>query len=428
MSYLSYSSKRLLHVKEFSLSRLENLNEIRNSDQKIINDVKDRLLVVQEEFRALASNKFDNKRAILAESIEEMGRNVIRPMSHEFARRRKRKNFNFNSLAKEAIKINSNTMTQSLPWVLVMFGAFQGAFVLNHATLAGAIVQIVSDSIVLFIILKLMIKFFASTALNPTINFVLSLAFLLILPGFQMPVINYVGNDSSWGKFYSTYLLLVIIFYICQFSNTHNLFEENAIESANQKYMEDFDLVLRDSSESINDDIVRFLHGTLQTKLAASVLRFRNVEDDSFDLEREVNNVLTHFEIESELSSFIMSDSLPKRLSLVVEEWEPLIEVDLVPLELDVKSISRSQSSNICDFINECLSNALRHGQATKANVEIAEAVTDILVIVSNNGELLGAVESGLGSKIFTQLSNSRWDIKNKIDGTGVRVSALFSR
>jgi signal transduction histidine kinase len=123
-----------------------------------------------------------------------------------------------------------------------------------------------------------------------------------------------------------------------------------------------------------------------------------------------------------------MSDSLPKRLSLVVEEWEPLIEVDLVPLELDVKSISRSQSSNICDFINECLSNALRHGQATKANVEIAEAVTDILVIVSNNGELLGAVESGLGSKIFTQLSNSRWDIKNKIDGTGVRVSALFSR
>ena len=173
------------------------------------------------------------------------------------------------------------------------------------------------------------------------------------------------------------------------------------------------------------------MHGTLQTKLAASAFRFRNIEDDSFDLESEVRNVLSHFEVKTEISKVIIGESLTGRLSEVLAEWQSLIEIELVPLELDVSKISRSQSSNICDFINECLSNALRHGQATKAKIQISDAVNDVLVLVTNNGEPVGAMsrgKTGLGSRIFTRVSNSRWDIKNKDDGSGVRVSALFSR
>ena len=431
MSYLSYSSKRLIHSKEFALSRLENLNEIRESDQKIINEVKDRLLSIQKEFLSLAEMQFENRRAKLADFIEEMGRNVIRPLSHEFAKKRKRKTYDFKLILLEGLKLEPNTMSQALPWVVVMFMAFQGAFIFNYSTVAAAFAISISNLLVLAIILILMIRFFTRFKFSLSVNLILSLIFLSFVPALQVLPLHLLGKDSSWGEFIATEVLLIIVFYVSQFSNTHNLAEENSIETANQRYMEEFDLVLRKSSEDVNDEIVRFLHGTLQTKLAASVFRFRNIEDDSFDLESEVRNVLSHFEVETEISKVIIGESLTGRLSEVLAEWQSLIEIELVPLELDVSKISRSQSCNICDFINECLSNALRHGQATKAKIQISDAVNDVLVLVTNNGEPVGAMsrgKTGLGSRIFTRVSNSRWDIKNKDDGSGVRVSALFSR
>jgi hypothetical protein len=430
MSYLSYSSKRLIQSKEFALNRLENLNEIRESDQKIIDEVRGKLLAMQADFQEMAEIKFYGNRKKLADSIEEMARNIIRPMSHELASKRKRrtKNYSFNILLSEGLELKPNTMSQGLPWVMIMFLAFQGGYIFNHSALADAVIIVVIDLLGIFLILTLMIKFFTRFKFTRKSNLLFILTFLLFAPLIQTLVLNFMGKGVSIGEFSSTYLLLIIVFFVAQISNTYNIFEENAINFANQKYMKEFDLVLRDSNTSINDEIVRFLHGTLQTKLAASALRFRNVEDSSFDLASEISNVLSHFEIEAEFSSVIIDETLADKLVGVMLAWEPLIEIELVPLEVDVFSISRLQSSNICDFINECLSNALRHGQATNAKIQISEVINDILVVVTNNGELVKSLTSGLGSKIFTRLSNSRWDIKNKIDGSGVRVSALFSQ
>ena len=121
-------------------------------------------------------------------------------------------------------------------------------------------------------------------------------------------------------------------------------------------------------------------------------------------------------------------ESLTERLEVVLEEWQPLLEIEPITLELNESSLSRSQACRICDFINECLSNALRHGHATRVRIQVSEALNDVLVVVSNNGSPVAQTKKGLGTKIFDQVSHSRWDIKNKADGSGVRVSALFSR
>ena len=428
ISYLSYSSWRLLHSKEFANSRLANLNEIRTSDQKIIEDVQIRLLSIKKEFQALAVNPFENKREKLADSIEEMARNVIRPMSHEFAKKRRRENYNFKFLLSEGLRLDPITMSLALPWVVVMFLAFQGAFFFNHSTISGAIALTLYDFLILLKLLKLMIKFYARFKMNQKLNFISSLIFLAILPIVQTLPLNFLGKDISWAKFSATYILLIIIFYVSQISNTHNLSEEKGIDITNQQYMEEFDLVLRNSNNEINDEIVRFLHGTLQTKLSASAFRFRDLNDSSFDVDQEIRNVITHFEIEKEISKVVIGESLTERLEVVLEEWQPLLEIEPITLELNESSLSRSQACRICDFINECLSNALRHGHATRVRIQVSEALNDVLVVVSNNGSPVAQTKKGLGTKIFDQVSHSRWDIKNKADGSGVRVSALFSR
>jgi two-component sensor histidine kinase len=193
--------------------------------------------------------------------------------------------------------------------------------------------------------------------------------------------------------------------------------------------MKEFDQVLRKNNSNVetSNELVRYLHGTLQTRLSASAFRFRNSASnpEEFDFEEELRTVFSHFDLEDSMSHALVQEDLLSKLNEIVTKWDGLIQ-STSDVNIDLSRLNSEKVSKICDFVNEALSNALRHGKADSATIEVRDAINDVLVEVSNNGQAVMGKSNGLGSALFDELTNSRWQIGKNPKGPGVRVSGLI--
>ena len=79
------------------------------------------------------------------------------------------------------------------------------------------------------------------------------------------------------------------------------------------------------------------------------------------------------------------------------------------------------------EFLSESLTNAFRHGRATRTKLELAlNARRQLEISVIDNG--VGYIPShpGLGSAIFDELSNGSWEIRSRSDSHGTVVSIVI--
>jgi glucose-6-phosphate-specific signal transduction histidine kinase len=153
-------------------------------------------------------------------------------------------------------------------------------------------------------------------------------------------------------------------------------------------------------------------------------MRFRNSDEVQFDFKFECQQVLKHFELEKKLINFTKNEKLASQMSNLVDFWSPLL-VCQIEIDVNETKINKIPVNRIIDLVNESLSNALRHEKAKSVRIQLLDFINDVLVVVTNDGELIRSIRKGLDSKLFDEPTNERWEITNMSENTGVRFSGL---
>jgi signal transduction histidine kinase len=161
---------------------------------------------------------------------------------------------------------------------------------------------------------------------------------------------------------------------------------------------------------AVNDiDLARFLHGELQAGLvAASLLLDRASKTGDIDLARHAlrsaANLLKQDYVQVSQSRI---SSPQARLEKISSGWRGIAEVKF-SLDL-IDTLNTSVVNDLIALIDEAVSNAIRHAQATSISVSGKLVGPFLDIEVTSDGSIMNHNAAGLGTKLFSELTSS-WD------------------
>ena len=168
------------------------------------------------------------------------------------------------------------------------------------------------------------------------------------------------------------------------------------------------------------------LHGTVQASLTAANMRILSTHDVTEELLQKVRddvsratNAVENFENERIDISEALSD--------LTQLWQGMCEIDISATPECRERISKDQVSAQCvnEIVKECVSNAIRHGKATKIEVAIIENENQTLqIMVANDGVTNTMGPQGVGSQILDELTMN-WE--RNVEANKVTVSAIVA-
>ena len=150
------------------------------------------------------------------------------------------------------------------------------------------------------------------------------------------------------------------------------------------------------------------VHGTVQSALTAAITRLgTDSEPEQFqvdlalsDLDRAANALSQTPEIEVDLT---------KALQNISSTWDGICQVKINITERATRALDRNSDARICvnEICKEAVSNAVRHGEAKRVDIEIDRSGDEILFLkASNDGRPIEkSAVPGLGSKMFEELT-----------------------
>ena len=150
------------------------------------------------------------------------------------------------------------------------------------------------------------------------------------------------------------------------------------------------------------------VHGTVQSALTAAITRLgTDSEPEQFqvdlalsDLDRAAKALSQTPEIELDLS---------KALQNISSTWDGICQVKINITERATRALDRNSDARICvnEICKEAVSNAVRHGEAKRVDIEIDRSGDEILFLkASNDGRPIEkSAVPGLGSKMFEELT-----------------------
>jgi signal transduction histidine kinase len=166
------------------------------------------------------------------------------------------------------------------------------------------------------------------------------------------------------------------------------------------------------------------LHGSVQSSLTAALTRLQKSEFGDPVVLELVKQDLRRAEIavERNLTDEVDLDSGLEELKAV---WAGICDIQVQVSGRAKRALLRSHDSSFCvnEIVKEAVSNAVRHGEASAANVVIDRVDDDLLQIeVSNNGTAPGRNrQQGIGSEMLDEICLS-WELVS--DKKSVRLVA----
>jgi two-component sensor histidine kinase len=166
------------------------------------------------------------------------------------------------------------------------------------------------------------------------------------------------------------------------------------------------------------------LHGTVQSALTAAVNRLSNAKEvDEFTVQMVNQDLLRATSaIDSNQSNSLNLEESFKELHDV---WSGICSVNVKISERAKRALTRNSDTAFCvnEIAKEAVSNAVRHGSAKSALIEIDRLEDDLLQVeITNDGIPLRSQEKpGIGSEMLDEICLN-WALENS--GKKVRLTA----
>lgn len=167
------------------------------------------------------------------------------------------------------------------------------------------------------------------------------------------------------------------------------------------------------------------LHGNVQSALTAALTRLQSAEKVTPVIVEMVKQDLQRAELAVNANLTDQLD-LSQGLDEVRDVWSGICDLDYKISERAKRALSRNLDTAFCvnEIVKEAVSNAVRHGEASKASVEIDRIQDDLLtVLVTNDGKPVETNEdaAGIGTEMLDEICLS-WELSS--DRGQVKLSA----
>lgn len=166
--------------------------------------------------------------------------------------------------------------------------------------------------------------------------------------------------------------------------------------------------VLKVSAQLVQRDHANFLHSDLQNKLLSIALRIETGGESAQLADRELRDIelLLHSGNFVTLNSQV---SLADELEAIAERWRGFLVLDVA---CKLAEAGPTETRIICQILNEALSNAVRHGLATRVEVSIATVGSRTQIEICDDGIGPREGRAGLGSKFFSSVAAEGWSLE----------------
>lgn len=151
------------------------------------------------------------------------------------------------------------------------------------------------------------------------------------------------------------------------------------------------------------------LHGSLQASLHAAALQLAQIEKPTTkDLEKVKSAVELALSTLGE-TAYLEGQTFEELLEDISLVWEGSCEIDYKINPAALAALKQDQRCARCaiEVARESITNAIKHGQATKISLEIGKTRGLISLKVINNGANPERLEPGLGSNIVAELTHT---------------------
>ena len=183
-------------------------------------------------------------------------------------------------------------------------------------------------------------------------------------------------------------------------------------------------LLLERELQQTKNDIARYLHGNLQSRMMALSLTIDMAKDKSSKDELASALSIADSLLLSPFADYVQTDALPlkEEVEKVVSRWAGLLVISKDIEDIDDK-VSQHQSRAIGATIDEAIGNSLRHGFAKSVWIRVFENASDIVVEVIDDGVGPRSHVAGMGSRLYDTVASKGWSLQFRTEGTGSILS-----
>jgi two-component sensor histidine kinase len=158
-------------------------------------------------------------------------------------------------------------------------------------------------------------------------------------------------------------------------------------------------------------ETAQYLHGSLQTRLVGCSLAMEQASEtgDAAALERALAEALSALDTEAPASS--LARSVRDEVGRKVDLWDGFCAFDVV-MDDDIADATED-AVVVGRVVEEAISNAIRHGHASRIHVSVTRDAGDrLLVGVTDDGIGPQGGSPGLGSAYLAMVSDGTWSIE----------------
>lgn len=251
--------------------------------------------------------------------------------------------------------------------------------------------------------------------------FLVPAIYALSLSQFHLfvPLFDWNFNLAQVNAFMVFGLLVGASLYFAQFAQYQRASTTEKLTAINQQ-LEILNGSLRQELWLNRRRTASLLHGPVQAALYASAMKLSQATEPSKELIAEVQRDIQSAIEKLNNPNNLELESISQVLRQIVEVWQGTadITIDLAP-ELEAVLFKQPLATeSLVEVVREFITNAIRHGKATKISVTIYRLDEHRFAIeVRDNGEGLSPQrKSGFGSKLISELSLSWW--QKRVDDT----------
>ena len=426
--------EKLLILKSINFESQANLQHVRqraresieNEYSLLISETKKQIL--NAEGKSLAE-QYDHMAKVLTHSAEDL----IRPLSHRLMEEEV-KDFPAPSLPTIFLLALRNPVLPIVPIQLLSF--------ISTATVVSREVTSVTKILILcFIQISLMsIQVLGVRIVIRRYGTRRKYHFGLVVMGLSTGVSLWV-NKSLVELFYqdqfefyqpAPFLLsffwwlgiFIIVSFIANLSQSDIKSEEFISELIESNSLDQ--LLIQKETSQVRQDIARYLHGNLQSRVMALGLSLQVTEVKD---QNNMNSALTIASslLDSPFSELITTEerSLIDEVSYNISRWDGLLKV-VSRVEIPDSALSPIQIRAVGAAIEEALANALRHGLAKEIGISIYEDGIGLTLTIQDDGIGPRNTPPGLGSRLFDTVATRGWSLKYRPDDLGSIVELKF--
>ena len=251
---------------------------------------------------------------------------------------------------------------------------------------------------------------------------------LCFLPMVLIVLIPGIEHNLRRSVAFALCICLITIFgYIAQ----AGLIQKSTLLTSRQEVLNEN----RIKSSTLNKEIARVtkmwaqhIHGNLQARLQASVLMLEIAQknDDPVSIRRSIDSIRELIaDLDGDLEK-VTESSLSLEIRKRSDLWAGIVEIS-VSIAPSLQELTDPCVIDIAECIGEAITNSVRHGSATRIDIDIVQVGPNILGVVTDNGSGLKTNKTGYGSQVFDSATAKRWTLTVDPVSQVTRLNLIFS-